>query len=265
VPWLIIGLFLFAQIGASMLQSFVFLAQDRFRSMYAALATHTAYLVQPTLVYNLLVFVVIVLGILIGLGKLRLAELGLFRANLRRGVLVTLAVWGTVQVLALGSAWLGDAPLRWNPAEQGNGVPFLIGALVAQLFGNALIEEICFRGFLLTQFLIKLRARYRLSPAQGVVLAVVFSQLFFALIHVPIRLHQGMSAVSVLASLPETFLFGAFFAALYLRTRNLFVVVGVHALVDEPTSLTMSPIDPVALVLGVALLLLWVGRLDGRT
>lgn len=58
-------------------------------------------------------------------------------------------------------------------------------------------------------------------------------------------------------SLASTFLPGVFFAAIYVRTRNLWVAGGVHALLNAPTPLVAPVVSPErTLVLSTLLLML---------
>jgi membrane protease YdiL (CAAX protease family) len=58
---------------------------------------------------------------------------------------------------------------------------------------------------------------------------------------------------------------GLFGAVLYLRTRNLLVVTGIHALVNAPTPLVATPASPfgITLALSAALWIAW-PHLDRR-
>lgn len=104
--------------------------------------------------------------------------------------------------------------------------------LAAQLFGNALYEEVAFRGFLLPQFFRRFR---RLGPAAAFVLAPLLSQLLFALAHVPNRLWvTGLVPANLPGSLIPLFVLGLYFALVYLLTDNLFAVVGLHSLINVP-------------------------------
>ena len=86
------------------------------------------------------------------------------------------------------TGWSGgpfDANPLWN-----RGATVVTGALIAQLLGNALYEEITFRGFLLPQLYLKLE-RWQDRPALRIACAVLLSVAMFALIHIPIRLWTG--------------------------------------------------------------------------
>jgi membrane protease YdiL (CAAX protease family) len=119
-------------------------------------------------------------------------------------------------------------------------------------------EETFFRGFLLPQLRIKFA--HLNTPAA---VAIVASQLLFALYHLPNLVmgnsgHVGTAPTEIAVQLGLDFLIGVVYAALYLLTRNLFLVIGIHALQNAGTSLVATPIDPhlVMFALAVVLLLL---------
>jgi hypothetical protein len=64
--------------------------------------------------------------------------------------------------------------------------------------------------------------------------ALVGSQVVFALFHLPNRLYQGLAPGAIPGNLAFVFVSGVLFALVYLRTGNLFVAVGVHALGNAP-------------------------------
>src|SRR5690606_31268939 len=84
-------------------------------------------------------------------------------------------------------------------------------------------------------------------------------QLYFAVNHIPAALRMHLPAAEMAAYIVHVALVGALFAALYLRTGNLFVAVGAHALVNNPAALFVAGFDPalLALVLVCLLLLAW--------
>lgn len=154
----------------------------------------------------------------------------------------------------LGGGALAIAP-RWAEADLSRlaGIQLANGA-------NALFEEVFFRGFLLIQFYLKLGNRHERPPSQGrIFLAVVLSQLIFAVCHVPIRLYQRVSLARLEFDQFMLLGTGALYALIFLRTANLFVAMAVHFLANEPMALFL-PADAVAnlvLILGLIILMLW--------
>jgi len=141
-----------------------------------------------------------------------------------------------------------------DPGWSQSGVGATLGLLVAQLFGNALYEEVLFRAVLLDQMVLKLRDR-----RWGFPLALVGSQLIFALLHVPNRLLRRCTLTGMVDGLGLLFLMGLLFALVYHRTGNLLIAVGVHALNNAPTMLVATRLSGQFLVtlLLVALVTAW--------
>ncbi|ELZ88317.1 abortive infection protein [Haloferax sulfurifontis ATCC BAA-897] len=216
--------------------------------------------VQPTLLLYLPVLLLVVGGVMLWVGRLRLRDLSLRRGDLRTGVVVTVGVWLLMQVVGIVALlWAGE-PIRLNDTWLTGGALAAIGALVAQLFGNALYEEVVFRAFLLNQFRHKLRRRLTTAPRWSVLLALVASQAVFALIHVPSRLvGDGLTLGQLGPTLVLLFVWGTLLAVVYYRTGNLFVTIGIHAFMNAPTMLVGPPDAGVltAIALGALIAVLW--------
>lgn len=228
-------------------------------ALEAAAGDATAGLVQLTLLLNVFLLLVVVVGLVGWLGGLRPADLGLDRADLRTGVVVTLASWLVLQAVGVASLVAQGQPVAVNSYWTAGSALAVIGIFVAQLFGNALYEEVVYRAFLVNQFRHKLaRALPTATPRRVLLVAILVSQLVFALIHVPARLVTYQTA-TIPGSLLTVFVLGVLLAVLYYRTGNLFVAVGLHAFLNAPTMVFGSPEVGMlaALVLVVLLAVAW--------
>ena len=127
-----------------------------------------------------------------------------------------------------------------------------IGEPAAQLLGTALLEETVFRAWLWPQFASRLATRLPCRVAW--VLALVASQALFALAHIPARIAGGAGPTELGMAIAGLFVVGAVLALLYAATRNLFFVVGVHALGNAPTLLAEPQGPSPTLVMLVAAL-----------
>lgn len=263
--WLVVGV-LVCHVGLSTLINFKLFD----RSWLLHLAGVTDGWLSGTLVANLLLLVLMVGIGLCAIGGARPADLGLRARQLPVAIGVTVAMWVLLQIVAgvVAIADDGFAPGKpWlRPHAQ-------LVALVGQLFGNALYEEVLFRGCLTVQI-----ARWLTAPGQrparrAVVVAVLLSALVFALQHAPNRLAGAGGTVwrdagEMAIDLALLFVSGIAFAAVYVRTGNLFVAVGLHTLGNLPLVLCRTPEEvPAATLFVVMVLLLVFGpRLrDGRT
>jgi uncharacterized protein len=195
-------------------------------------------LVTATLVANLIFLAAVVGFVLSFLGGLRLSDLGLKGRDVPIALALTISVW--IVVNAIEGAWqiAANGAVSWDGAWQRLGVTAVIGTLVAQLFGNALYEEIFFRGVLLRQVYWRLGPETtHLQKFKNLAIALAISQCLFALIHLPILLSGGASLIATLAHLPALFIAGAALAILYARSDNLALCVGIHSLANAPTLL----------------------------
>ncbi|HEY9062232.1 MAG TPA: type II CAAX endopeptidase family protein [Pseudobacteroides sp.] len=175
---------------------------------------------------NILLFVFILILIQ---GKLSICDIGLKKNRFLSAVLAVITIWVILQLLNIAVAVVIDGKPVIYSGWNKYGAPYVIGSFIAQILGNALFEEIAFRGFLLVQLSKKCG-----NKKPNIILGLVISQLIFALIHVPNRILNGMSILEILPSLLIVFLLGVFFSIIYLFTDNLFLAVGIHSLWNMP-------------------------------
>ncbi|HUG39900.1 MAG TPA: type II CAAX endopeptidase family protein [Longimicrobiales bacterium] len=217
---------------------------------------------DPNLPAGALVFLLSVVPFVFLRARLRPRDIGLEARKLGRGVVVVAALWLATQLGLALLALLADEPLRparlWlRPSAPAGPLGFLAAMLVVM----TAVEEATFRGFVLPQLWLRLPGSARVRTWG----AVLGSAVLFALVHIPSRRFlYGLDTAGLAASLAALVAFGIFMAVIYLRTANLWVAGGVHALMNAPTPLLDAPVPPllvlVPLVLG--LVVLW-PRLPG--
>jgi CAAX protease family protein len=198
-------------------------------------------LISSTLVAN-----VCLLAIMIGLFKLSdgfsLYDLGLRWADMPVALGLTCLLWLGVNLLQVALALARQAPVALNPDLLRLGGPSALGNFIGQLFGNALFEEVMFRGFLFRQAYIRLQS-LNLNVTWRVVGGAGISQVIFAAIHIPLRLSSGMALRDLPLELALLFALGFLLCLVYWRTDNLFVCVGIHALSNAPLLLVREQVD----------------------
>ncbi len=234
----------------------VFFAGNTFRP----LASATGGLFTGSLLANL-VFIVLLVGLLmLHFGRLRPYDVGLIPRHVAFGVVFTLGIWALAQVVQLigGLITYGSVTLSGEWINPG----FMIGMVLTQILGNALFEEIAYRGFLFPQMYLRL-TRLRARPWARLMVAVLISQGLFALSHIPNRIYLGMKPGEIAVDLLMLLGWGALYTVIYLRTDNLFIVVGVHALGNTPTTLfTAAPLlsgDGASIVIYILVIVLLFG------
>jgi membrane protease YdiL (CAAX protease family) len=223
-----------------------------------AVVDATAGLVGWTLMGSAIILVIVVGGVIFGLGHQRPADVGLIASKLPAAIGVTAALWVVTQALLSLGAWatLGEIPLDPRWAERG--VTTMFGALIGQLFGNALTEEITYRGFLPPQTWLKLRGGLLGDVRWRLLLAALLSQTVFALAHIPNRIFSGMAGEEIALNMVVLVIFGLYYLFLYLRTSNLFFAIGVHALANQPLTLVQSDLAaPLIMLLALGVAFFW--------
>jgi membrane protease YdiL (CAAX protease family) len=227
------------------------------RGFYLPIYNGSHHLVTPTLMGAGTLGVVVV-AVLVGYGKLRFHDFGWIGARLVPGLVTIAVLWIAMQLVEVVSGLATKGQIQLSPTLRSGGWTTVVGVLIGQALGTAPAEETWFRGFLLPQLQIRLG---HLNPAPALGLAIVASQAAFALYHLPNLLLGnsgvvGTTALDITSQLGIDFAVGVLLAGIYIRTGNLFLLMGIHALLNAGTSVVATSIDPVPVLLGLAMLIL---------
>ncbi len=226
------------------------------RGFYTTVYADTGHLVRPALLAGLALLAVVFVAA--GYAGLRPHDLGWQWSRVGGGLAATAAIFVAMQVVqVVVTVANGDQP-QLSASWTGAGWATAMGALASYALGIAPAEETFFRGLLLPQLRLKFS---RMAPAVTVGAALVVSQSMFALYHVPGDVLGGSSGVGmawpdIVVDLGRLLAIGMVFAALYLRTGNLLLVIGIHALQDAGTTIVAAPVDPGLVMLSLATLTL---------
>lgn len=223
-------LLLGAHFALTAVVNLVFFAGNTFRP----LASATGGLFTGSLFANLVFIGVLVVVIILRLGGLRLYDVGVIPRNIPQALLWTFGIWAGAQVIQMIAGLLEHGAVIFHPDWANPG--FMIGMILTQIFGNALFEEIAYRGFLFPQLYLRF-THLRDNPRGRVLAALLISQGLFALSHVPNRIYLGMTREEIIIDLLMLLGWGTLYTFIYARTDNLFIVVGIHALGNTPTNL----------------------------
>lgn len=179
------------------------------------------------------------LAIIVWLGRLALRDIGITARGLLGGLAIAFWVWLAVQLVLLAAAVIHGDGIAPGPFVDRLGVRMLVD----QIAGNALAEEVIYRGFLLVQ--VMLLARRFMSRRAAWITGLVASQVFFGLTHIPQRwIVMDLHGAPLVANLAMTAVSGMYYALIYVRTGMLGVVVAYHALDNLPFALVDSPLAP---------------------
>jgi membrane protease YdiL (CAAX protease family) len=218
-----------AALGSALALIWCVLARSR---SVAELVLASRGLVDLTLV-TAAVIALLVVAVLVVSG-VPLRELGLRSRDLPHALTLLVVLYGALQLaIVLTALVCGDRVVlaRNDPRAA-------IGGFVAQLFGNALVEEAVFRGFLLRQLLIRARRR---GGLRAIVAATAIAAVLFALWHIPVRIHQGYRGLDLVATLVIVALGAVLASYLYVRSGNLLILVVLHTLFNDQAPLFVSP------------------------
>lgn len=227
VNWLVIAFFLGASSGLLVLFSVL----GHFPPLRQILA-------GPLWRSNLLVFagllVVAVVGVIFGLGRVQPGDVGLRQDKLGEGVIVTVAVWSLMQLVEVAGDIVTSGRITIAPSWTRNGIGSTFAWTGVMFLGAALYEEIAYRGFLFPQLYLKIRGTHRAR----LWIALSLSQAVFAASHIPAHLAvRNLSGSALWTTVVLQGIIGILLALLYLRTRNLWISIGIHGLANAPTPL----------------------------
>jgi membrane protease YdiL (CAAX protease family) len=172
--------------------------------------------------------VIIIYFVLIRLSRYKPLELGLNKSKIKNGIILTIALFMLLQVYGALYSYFSSGKLSVN--EMMKESTQVSGYYLAMVFGVALFEEVIFRGFLIPQVFVRLKSGK--DESRRMFLALIISQVLFSVIHIPIRLSNGVNFSALIVSLAAIFVLGIVFALLYMFTDNLFIAIGVHAVWD---------------------------------
>lgn len=180
----------------------------------------------------------ILLLLIVLAGRIQPDDVGLHRDYLGRGIGVVAMTWGASQVIGVLPRVVANRPILLDRDFE-HGSRWEIGGEFLSALGNATLEEIAFRGFLLIQLYLWLNRGNR-DEAVGTVGAAIITVLVACLAMLP-RTYPYPSLE--LAATDLAILVGGnlFLCWLYLRTRNLFFLIGVHTLLLAPSPVVAGP------------------------
>jgi uncharacterized protein len=250
VSWSVITGVVLSFLGTSLLNHFV-LGRN---GVFFSLIDITKGFIHPILLYDLIAIAILCI-ILFGWGHLKPREVGCVRKALLPALLFFLGFWIVAQVCFAFLSWISTGTLEWNIAWEQNWVA-VIGLLIAHLFGTGIYEEVAFRGFMLPQLFLKFGGSPENQTRKHVLYAILVSQIVFSLLHIPTLLSTGANSGFIIARLGACLFLGMIMALLYMRSGNLFLIVGIHALIDTNTSLFNNVEDSVEHAVYAALMIL---------
>jgi len=255
--WFFLSVIYLLELLLNSLINLVIFKQNWFKPLYAA----SNGLIQSTLLVSLGAIIIVVFLNLILLGKISPADLGLDSRKIGQAIIVILGLWTIAQLVGLVSQYNASGRIALSTMWFEQPLTTTIGFLLAQIFGNALHEEIVYRGFFLPQIHGRITTCKRSLPRWvPIFLSVLISQFLFSLAHVPNRIFNGHQGWAIFQNTLWLLGMGVLFSLVYIITDNLYIAVGVHSLFNFPTALfsSSSVAGDILMVLTILLMIVWV-------
>jgi hypothetical protein len=195
-----------------------------------ALQDVTEGLVEPLLSLSFLKNIFILAGLVFWIGRFQPRELGLWSRNIPSSLFAALFLWALLQSAMLVTCFLSEGYIRFT--DQWEGWAPLRAVLTLAVFAltKAFYDETIYRGLLLPQLHVKLQKYVPLSSGWNLILAVLLSQLLYILIQVPLIDFGEGNEFHLTSALLSIFSLSILNALVFLRTKNLYIAIGVHAL-----------------------------------
>lgn len=191
------------------------------RRAVQAVGHATAGWLNATLITNVLTLAA-VLAVVVGLGKLRMRDLGLAREGVVPGLAGAIALWVVWQASLLAAGLIETGAVRIGPRWTDFDAPLAIGMLLGMLFVG-LSEEVWFRGVLLVQLTEKLAHLPGGRSGLALALSLATTSILFGAVHLWGGAGGSAGGVLLFHSLN-----GLIFGLLFLWSGNLWFVAGVH-------------------------------------
>lgn len=217
--------------------------------------------VEPVLVRSQVLLGAFLIAVL-WIGRRRAEDIGWRSELVLPGVFTWLGAWLCLQIGLVGMQLVAGQPLVWHARWTMLGTGGVLGGALAQALCQALAEDTAFRGF----FLPELRARFAPDGSMpGTLLAIVGAALLFGLAHLPSRfLVTGLSGRDLLGEQWGFFTAGMALGVACLATRNVFAVIALHVLWNDPAPWMQVPgpllHDVKTCVCAGVILLSWLGN-----
>lgn len=256
-PWKLIVIVMITQFVMPVVMMIYLMNNTLYMNIVSTLNSITAGFVIPTIT-NYTVYIIVIIGIIIAWpGKISGKSVGLIKTKVFPALGYTLGIWIIPQLIILIYLTITGGQFILSEFWLKYGLVTGLGVICGQFFGNALYEEVIFRGFLVPQFYRRFSKSIRKIETKALIFSIILSQLVFALIHIPNRIHNGESnVINLLIVILPIFLIGVFLTILYLRSQNLFLCIAIHSLMNYPAFVLESPIESKTIMAILALLLI---------
>ncbi len=252
-PAVLLILILFSELGLNWLYLNV---------LYGALSVPVLYtrnLVQPLFLLSFLKGLFIVAGIVFWIGRFNAKELGIQAKNLKMGILSTFFLWALIQIALIGWSSLQDQGIVFLNSEGLRDTLILAGSFLLFAVTKAFFDEVVYRALLISQVYFKIERYVDLPARAALVFAVIISQSIYLIIQMPLINAIDTQEIGMLYTILTLLFVSVFNALIYLRTRNLYVSIGIHTLWYYPVFVVEAPMPHyfILAVFVIGLIVIW--------
>ncbi len=230
-----------------------------FRDAFSVPAVYTNGIVDSLVILRLLKTAFVVFGVVFWIGGFRARHLGLGWKNFKKGLLVTFFLWAMLQIVQVTYGALTSSQLEnWRVWDQ-TGSLKIVSGFVLYAIGKALFDEIIYRGLFLPQLHLKCRRYIKLDDRITLALAIVISQSIYLIVQLPLISLLMTTDISSALTLTSLFFLSILNSLIYLRTRNLYITIGLHALWFHPIFVAAPSVPHtfVLVLLAIGFILIW--------
>ena len=252
-PILLLFLILFSDIA------FNWLYVNVLKQAFSIPSIYTNGLISPLHVLSMLKIAFIVGGIIFWIARFRLYHLGMAWKNIKMGILTTFFLWSMLQITQIIYNYLTQGRIGFLNDSNQEHLLLVLGTFAIYIISKALFDEITYRGLLLPQFHLKLQRYLNLPDHVTLALALFVSQAFYIIIQLPILTSGDTTEISSALTFTSVFFLSILTALIYLRTKNLYIAIGLHTLWFNPAFL-VTPSVPhtfVLVIFAIGFILLW--------
>ena len=215
----------------------------REKGFFIIIEERTDFIIQDSLVIYFIKILLMIGLIILILGKLQPRDIGLEKKKILHAFIVIISIWLFYQIVGLIYTLALNRSIVLDQHILNNGWNVVLGQTIAQLFGCGPYEEIIYRAFFIIQIYLLIKNKngenHNRISKKALFISLIATQIFFALIHIPDRIWENQPLEEYWMDMFSLFMYGIVFALLYLRTNNILIVAGIHALLNWTVSLFM--------------------------
>ncbi len=229
------------------------------RGAFSIPESYTSGVVDSLGILSLLKIAFVCMGVIFWTGRFRSRHLGLEWSKFKTGILTTLFLWAMLQFAQAAYGLLFSSELGFQGTWQRTGSIQIIGGFFLYAIGKAFFDELTYRGLLLPQLHLKCRRYINLDDRITLGLAVVISQTIYLIIQLPLISMFASTGISSAMTLTSLFFLSILNSLIYLRTKNLYIIIGMHALWYHPVFVAAPSIPHsfILVLLAIGFILIW--------